>query len=124
MKIIYLSLTGNCKKFLSYTNVKLENIMSITDLEIVDFPFILVTPTIGFGDIPLKVKEFMDKNSRYAVGVVASGNRNWGSNFAASADKINASYGTPILMKFELLGNNRDVDKFNEIYEEISNARI
>ncbi|MDO4814676.1 MAG: class Ib ribonucleoside-diphosphate reductase assembly flavoprotein NrdI [Gemella sp.] len=124
MKIIYLSLTGNCKRFLSYTDVEQENIISISDVDKVNYPFILVTPTIGFGDIPPKVREFMDKNHTFAAGVAASGNRNWGNNFAGSADKINVLYGTPILMKFELLGNSSDIKKFNEIYKELSDGRV
>lgn len=124
MKVIYLSLTGNCKRFLSFTNVLEEDIIPLADAKDIDFPFILLTPTIGFGDMPPAVKKFMDEYSEHAVGVVASGNRNWGNNFAGAADKINKAYNIPILMKFELLGNKEDVRKFNEIYEEIRNDRI
>lgn len=124
MKIIYLSLTGNCKKFLSFTDVIQENIIAIEEVDSVDFPFILITPTVGFGEIPLKVKKFMDKYSSYAVGVAASGNRNWGANFAVAADKISEIYKIPVLMKFELLGNRKEIEVFNKIYKELSNGRI
>lgn len=119
MKIIYFSLTGNCERFLKFCKLPEENILRMIDIDIVDFDYILVTPTIGFGEVPKQVTEFLEKNSSYARGVVASGNRNWGANFALAADIINRDYNIPVLMKIELLGNNSDIEKFRKIYEEM-----
>lgn len=121
MKIVYFSLTGNCKKFLQYCEVPTENIIFLNDLKEVNFKYILLTPTVGFGEVPLKVKKFLEKYSEKAVGVIASGNRNWGANFAIAADVINKEYNIPILMKFELLGNTKDIENFKKIYKEITN---
>lgn len=121
MKVVYFSLTGNCEKFLKFCKIPKEDILFLRDVKKVDFEYILVTPTIGFGEVPLIVKKFLDKHSRYAKGVIASGNRNWGNNFGLAADVINREYNIPILMKFELLGNSTDIEKFRKIYEEIKN---
>ncbi len=53
-------------------------------------------------------------------GVSASGNRNWGDMFSASADKISAKYEVPIVSKFELSGTNNDVEYFKKIVREIA----
>ncbi|MBF0715126.1 class Ib ribonucleoside-diphosphate reductase assembly flavoprotein NrdI [Gemelliphila palaticanis] len=120
MKIVYFSLTGNCEKFLKFCRLPQDDILFLNDVKNVDFDYILVTPTIGFGEVPLKVRKFLDKFSDRAKGVVASGNRNWGNNFGLAADVINRDYNVPILMKFELLGNTNDINKFKEIYKEMS----
>lgn len=119
MKIIYFSLTGNCEKFLKFTKIPQEEIIRLSDAQNVDYDYILITPTIGFGEVPLKVTKFLRKYSSFARGVVASGNRNWGANFGLAADLINEEYGIPILMKFELLGTRQDIEKFKKIYEEM-----
>lgn len=55
------------------------------------------------------------------MGVVASGNRNWGDLFAKAADNINFLYGIPVLHKFELSGLQSDVDKLIEEVNRIAN---
>ncbi|MBF0713414.1 class Ib ribonucleoside-diphosphate reductase assembly flavoprotein NrdI [Gemella sp. GH3] len=120
MKIVYFSLTGNCKKFLSFCKIPEKDVIFLKDVDYVDYEYIVMTPTIGFGEVPLPVKKFLDKNSKFARGVVSSGNRNWGVNFAVAADIISRDYNIPVLMKFELLGNMQDIEKFKKIYEEMS----
>ncbi|EVS86487.1 class Ib ribonucleoside-diphosphate reductase assembly flavoprotein NrdI, partial [Staphylococcus aureus] len=53
MKIIYFSFTGNVRRFIKRT--ELENTLEITAencMEPVHEPFIIVTGTIGFGEVP------------------------------------------------------------------------
>lgn len=90
--------------------------MSIHDLggKAVLDPYVLVTYTDGFGEIPREVEAFLEMNHEGLIGVSASGNRNWGRNFAISADMIAAKYHVPVLLKFELSGTRRDVEKFIE----------
>ncbi|RYL95690.1 class Ib ribonucleoside-diphosphate reductase assembly flavoprotein NrdI [Sporolactobacillus sp. THM7-4] len=111
MLILYHSLTGNVRRFLAKTGLPHE---PITRNETVDQPFLLVTNTIGFGDAPDRVKVFLRRNSRFLKAVAASGNRNWGTNFARAADVISAAYHVPILYKFELGGTTDDVIQFKE----------
>lgn len=119
MKIIYFSLTGNCRRFLFFCKLDEEDVISMTDVDIVDYDYILVTPTVGFGEVPKEVTNFLNKNGKYLRGVVSSGNRNWGANFAIAGDIISKEYNVPLLMKIELLGNKSDIEKFKKIYEEI-----
>lgn len=77
-------------------------------------PFVLVTPTIRFGEVPVPVALFLRDNGAFLRGVAASGNRNWGANFTRAADVIAAQYNVPVLARFELAGTDEDVRKFNE----------
>ena len=111
MLIVYDSRTGNVRRFvdkLPFRSVRIEDHLRI------DEPFVLVTYTTGFGDVPDKVLRFLDANGGRMKGVAASGNRNWGALFARSADTIARSYGVPVLAKFELSGTAHDVRTFVE----------
>ena len=119
MKIVVFSFTGNCKKFLERCAVNEENIIELKEDLVVLEDYILVTPTIGFGEVPVTVKNFLENNENKPRGVLASGNRNWGTNFANAADVINKDYNVPILMKFELNGTTSEVEKFKKIYVEM-----
>jgi protein involved in ribonucleotide reduction len=109
--IVYDSKTGNVKRFVA--KLGLPCIQLKEDL-MVNEKFILITYTIGFGEVPKNVMTFLEKNHQYLIGVAASGNRNWGNNFAVAADIIAAKYNVPIIHKFELSGTKKDVEIFLE----------
>jgi protein involved in ribonucleotide reduction len=111
MLIAYDSKTGNVRRFIE--KLKLPAVQ-IEDTMILDEPFVLVTYTTGFGQVPAKVMSFLKRNHPRLKGVSASGNRNWGESFARSADRIAEMYGVPVLGKFELSGTQRDVDNFRQ----------
>ncbi|WP_274364038.1 class Ib ribonucleoside-diphosphate reductase assembly flavoprotein NrdI [Paenibacillus thermotolerans] len=111
MLIVYDSRTGNVRRFVEKLNAPA---LQIEDSIIVDEPFVLVTYTTGFGHVPEKVASFLRRNHQWLAGVSASGNRNWGHNFAGSADRIAREYGVPVLGKFELAGTARDVERFKQ----------
>jgi protein involved in ribonucleotide reduction len=111
MMIAYDSRTGNVRKFidkLQMPAVQIDETMTL------DEPFVLVTYTTGFGQVPEKVMSFLKRNNVWLKGVSASGNRNWGQHFARSADRIAEMYGVPVLCKFELSGTWRDVETFRQ----------
>ncbi|MDO5375224.1 class Ib ribonucleoside-diphosphate reductase assembly flavoprotein NrdI [Staphylococcus rostri] len=115
MKVVFYSFTGNVRRFLKRT--ELENIYEITEAnasEKISEPFILVTGTIGFGEVPAPVEQFLAENSTWIQGVAASGNRNWGNNFAKAGVTISQTYDVPLLMKFELHGTLKDTLEFKE----------
>lgn len=109
MLIAYDSKTGNVKRFISKVNMRSVQI----DPELVlDEPFILVTYTTGFGQVPDSSQHFLKRNASMVRGVSASGNRNWGANFAKSAQIISSLYDIPVISKFELSGTTQDVQYF------------
>jgi protein involved in ribonucleotide reduction len=116
MVIVYSSMTGNVKRFVNKVNLPS---IQIKDGLKVEEPFVLITYTTGFGNIPDNVERFLENNSHHLRAVSASGNKNWGNLFAASADKISNLYKVPVLSKFELAGTNRDVNNFLEGVEKL-----
>lgn len=111
MLVVYDSRTGNVKRFIKKLNMRA---MPIDAKDEVDEPFVLVTYTTGFGQVPEKVQSFLESNSEHLRGVSASGNRNWGTGFAKSADTISEKYHVPVILKFELSGTNQDTQHFVE----------
>lgn len=112
MKVIYYTLTGNIRRFILGCQLNdTEELKDEAVKQIIEEPFILITPTVGFGDIPEAVKIFLTYNYANLVAVASSGNKNWGANFAVAGEHISRQYNVPLLMKFELHGT--DIDRIN-----------
>lgn len=109
MLVVYDSLTGNVQKFVNKLNVPT---IRITEGLRVTEPFILITYTIGFGQVPNTVVNFLNDNSSNLIAVAGSGNMNWGAHFCGAVDIIAKKYNVPIILKFELSGTSKDVEKF------------
>ena len=126
MKIIVYSLTGNCKRFVGMCEIPEEDVIYLQDIDYdVNFDYILITPTFGFGEVPVAVSKFLKENYKHLKGVVGSGNKNWGERFANAAEIISSEYNIPLLMKIELQGNKKDISDFKKIYlESVENGEI
>ncbi len=111
MLVAYDSRTGNVRRFINKLNLPA---VQIDDKMTLDEPFVLITYTTGFGEVPAKVQSFLKNNYARCVAVAASGNRNWGECFGRSADIIARTYGVPVLSKFELAGTTQDVERFKQ----------
>lgn len=116
MLVVYDSKTGNVKRFVKKLNMQA---VSIDEMPEVDEPYVLITYTTGFGQVPPKVSNFLQTNHKMLRGVSASGNRNWGAGFAKSADTIAQTYNVPVILKFELSGTNQDTLQFIERVQSI-----
>ena len=115
MKVVYFSFSGNVCRFIKKT--ELTNVMEITQnncSERIEEPFVLVTGTIGFGEVPQPVQMFLDVNDDLLKAVAASGNRNWGQNFAKAGRSISERYQVPLLLKFEVQGTADDINEFKD----------
>lgn len=107
--IYFSSMTGNVRRFVNKTGLPAEEIKEKT---VARSPYILVTYTIGFGEAPRIVLDFLEKNGALMKAVAVSGNRNWGKNFGLAGDIISREFNVPLLHKFELSGTSRDVEEF------------
>ena len=115
MKVVYYSFSGNVRRFISRAGIK--DTFEITQdncNESVNEPYILVTGTIGFGEVPQPVQSFLNVNHTQLQAVAASGNRNWGQNFAKAGQTISEEYKVPLMMKFEVQGTNKDIIEFKD----------
>ncbi|OBA04923.1 ribonucleotide reductase assembly protein NrdI [Bacillus subtilis] len=112
MIITYESKTGNVKRFVKALQHKLDiEAIEITDDTIINQEFIHITYTIGFGEIPERTLNFINKNKNKIRGVVVSGNKVWGDNYGLAGDKLSAKFHIPLLLKFELSGTKQDLQK-------------
>lgn len=118
--ICYFSLTGNTESFIEDLEDEVESdIYDINKNPTVHRSFVLITPTYHFGDVHEVVSDFLERNSEHLVGVIASGNFNWGEQFANAGNVISERYDVPFLYKFELNGEETDVMEVKRIMEEI-----
>ncbi len=102
--IVFDSLTGNTERFvkrIGESRPEWDYIKIKSGLK-VDRPFHLITYTTGLGEVPESTTQFVLDNLDNLVTVSASGNRNWGQNYALAANKISQQYNKPILEKFEV----------------------
>lgn len=117
MLIAYDSKTGNVRRFINKLKlpaVQIEEHMTI------DEPYVLVTYTTGFGQIPEKVSTFLERNHARLKGIAASGNKNWGELYAHSADLIAQRYNVPVVGKFELSGTFGDVQRIKQEVDKVA----
>lgn len=117
MMIAYDSKTGNVARFVE--SLGLASVRITPNVELHE-PFVLITYTTGFGQVPDTTLQFLQANHHHMQGVIASGNRVWGHNFAISADKISEMYAVPILHKLEMSGTSVDVEIAKERVRNIS----
>ncbi|WP_238614540.1 class Ib ribonucleoside-diphosphate reductase assembly flavoprotein NrdI [Borrelia turcica] len=110
---MYASKTGNINRFIAKTGLK--NVFRIeTGCETVSEPYVLLTYTASFGNIPPEVEKFLEHNWKLMVGIAGSGNKNWGDSFCNAVNLIRRKYDVPEILKFELAGNVHDVNDFKE----------
>lgn len=82
-------------------------------------PYVIICPSYGTetnGHVPPQVRKFFT-NKEYVnlcVGVIGSGNINFGPEFAAAGDVISKKLQVPLLYKFELAGTSEDINKIKE----------
>ncbi|WP_019137821.1 class Ib ribonucleoside-diphosphate reductase assembly flavoprotein NrdI [Cellulomonas massiliensis] len=95
----------------------------------VDGPWVLLTPSYKTGNeandtIPEAVRRFLRSaaNRRRLVGVMGSGNRNFGRYYQHAAREIAARSGRPVLFEFELSGTPWDVQECRRILAELDDA--
>jgi len=95
-------------------------------------PYILICPTFaandGQGAVPKQVIKFLniDKNRELLLGVIASGNRNFGKYYGYAGNVISKKCNVPCLYKFELAGTKKDIKEVtngvNKIWQKIKKA--
>lgn len=95
----------------------------------VDGPWVLLTPSYKTGNdrndtIPEAVHRFLRSahNRREMVGVMGSGNRNFGEFYQMAAREVARRSGRPILFEFELAGTPWDVEECQRILADLDVA--
>lgn len=108
--IAYYSMTGKVEKFVK--NLYYSHVVDITTKPTMANHFVLITPTVNFGEIPAPVQFFMKNNYINCLGISGSGNTNWGKNYCNAVTLLAKQYNIPIINKFELSGTEQDLRIF------------
>ncbi|APT91997.1 ribonucleotide reductase [Corynebacterium phocae] len=124
MLVVYFSsVTENTRRFvdkLGLPSARIPLQKSSPEL-VVDEPYVLVCPTYGGGasishqnskPVPPQVVRFLNNQHNRSLirAVVAGGNSNFGSDFGKAGDVISAKLKVPYVYRYELMGNEEDVE--------------
>ncbi|MGF1910766.1 class Ib ribonucleoside-diphosphate reductase assembly flavoprotein NrdI [Vibrio kasasachensis] len=117
MLVYYSSESGNTQRFINQLELPAIRLPIDPDgyFPPITCPFVLVCPTYadgqGRGAVPKSViKALNEEHTRsLLMGVIASGNRNFGTLFAQSGNIISRKCNVPVLYRFELSGTPQDV---------------
>ena len=60
--------------------------------------------------IPRPVRTWLGRNGQWVIGVIGSGNRNFGADYCRAAHDISDCLGVPVLYRCELMGTPTDID--------------
>lgn len=129
MIVYYSSASGNTERFVERLNmpsIRLPQTLA-QDLPMITQPFVLLCPTYadgeGRGAVPKPVIHALNQPSIRAllVGVIASGNRNFGEYFAFAGRVIARKCHVPLLYQFELAGTPQDVQNVRRGLEKFWN---
>ena len=125
MKIVYLSLTGNIRKFvkkIGMDSVELNYSNPTTEM---NEDYILITPTYD-DEITDVISEFINykDNISHLKGFVGSGNKNFDDSYCFNAEVLSRKYNKPLIFKFEMSGTDNDIMKFKEEVNNVEIARI
>lgn len=128
MLIVYFSsATNNTHRFVSklgLPKVRIPIARGEAPLK-VDEPYVLVVPTYGGGasmsgknsrPVPPQVVRFLndEHNRSFIRAVVAGGNSNFGTDFGRAGEQIAKKCAVPYVYRFELMGNEEDVQILRE----------
>lgn len=135
-KLIYFSsVTENTKVFVEQLSFESKRLpLKNSDPEVIAVgPYVLVVPTYGGGKdealVPKQVMKFLrlKENRELCVGIIGSGNINFGEHYAAAADLLSKNLGVPVLARFEIRGMNSDLESvtkgLNENWEKLLELR-
>ncbi|TQS72880.1 class Ib ribonucleoside-diphosphate reductase assembly flavoprotein NrdI [Rhodobacteraceae bacterium] len=115
--VFYSSSSGNTARFVERLGCDAVRIPISMKAEIPPVPdtFVLICPTFadgeGRGAVPKQVIRFLNAPERRAGlrGVIATGNRNFGTTYALAGRVIAAKCNIPLLYSFELAGTETDL---------------
>ena len=89
--------------------------LSTKTVELADYdgisPYVLMTPTYDQprgGFTPKPVQQFLDKHAGNMIGVLGTGNRNFGDYYCQTAIDISKQHHVPIVHRIDIMGTAND----------------
>lgn len=113
MKVVYASRTGNVQSIIDQLEV--ESLEISSGSEMVEEPYVLITYTDGYGDVPMEVESFLESNGEKITGVIVSGDQGYGEAYCKAGDVIAEKYNVPCLYKVENAGTDEDITRIKDL---------
>ncbi len=124
--VYFSSKSGNTHRFIERLGTPALRIpMGKDELPQPEHPYVLICPTYadgeGRGAVPKQVIRFLNDPARRSgiIGVIGTGNRNFGATYALSGRIIAEKCNVPLLYSFELAGTETDVTRVRDGLEKI-----
>lgn len=120
MLLVYLSLTGNTKRFVE----KLEGYDSLEITPTNPFvkikePYIVIAPTYEI-EATESLNDFIEHNDiKFLQGIIGGGNRNFADLFIYTAKDLASKYNSQVLYAFEYSGTPIDVLEVESIVDKL-----
>ncbi|RLK49708.1 class Ib ribonucleoside-diphosphate reductase assembly flavoprotein NrdI [Microbacterium telephonicum] len=126
----YSSVSNLTRRFAEHLAQQGRPIRDLADAEVraseAPGPWVLLTPSYKAGNadeatLPAPVRRFLrsSTNRRRLIGILGSGNRNFGAHYQAAARELASISHRPILYEFELSGTPEDVAATVRILNEL-----
>ena len=120
MKVVFLSLTGQTRRFVQKLEFPTVEITPQNVFQTMDEPYIIISPTYDM-EVFEYFQDFIETGNNQALlkGVAGSENRNFNTSFCQTAKIISATYDVPLLHYFEFHGTQKDVIIIKEKVSEL-----
>lgn len=118
MRIVYYSLTGQTKRLASkFKNPLFGSENSLTEISnanpfvAINEPYLLLVPSYEEPEVEDIFSDFLETESNlsHCIGMIGSGNINFGDLFLVTAKRLRESYNLRILYELEFHGTPRDI---------------
>lgn len=123
MKIVFISLTGQTRKFVQKLDMDLLELTPTNPFISINEPFVIVTPTYEKEATEI-LNDFLETadNKQHFKGVAGGGNLNFAQLFVFTAKDLAKEYHVPLLHTFEFQGNDEDVKKLKKAVNDLGKA--
>ena len=120
MKVVFLSLTGQTRRFVQKLELPTVEITLQNVFLTMDESYIIISPTYDM-EVFEYFQDFIETGNNQALlkGVAGSENRNFNTSFCQTAKIISATYDVPLLHYFEFHGTQKDVIIIKEKVSEL-----
>lgn len=125
MLVVYLSLTGQTRKFvkkLQWPSIELTPDNKMLE---VNEPYIIIAPTYE-REVTDLLWEFVETghNQVYLKGIAGGGNLNFNTLYCFTAKDLSRDFNVPLLLMFEFQGNDNDVQKLKNEVEKLGETNF
>ena len=120
MKIVYMSMTGQTRRFVKKLAMDALEINPDNAFQEIFEPYIVIVPSYD-REVTEVMNDFIEtgQNKNFLRGVCGSGNLNFNDLYCFTAKNLATEYQVPLIHCFEFQGNEQDVEFVKEKVNEL-----